>query len=122
LAYVSSESGRPEIYVTAFPQAKGKWQVSSSGATTPRWRRDGRELFFCQTDGVLMAAEVTAGKDSFAVGSINRLLERRLFQTFYSATYDVFPDGQRFIIASVKPQAIHAPLTLVTNWRAELKK
>jgi eukaryotic-like serine/threonine-protein kinase len=122
LAYVSNESGRPEVYVTVFPQAKGKWQVSSTGATTPRWRRDGRELFFCQTDGILMAAEVTAGKDSFAVGSVKALSERRIFQTFYSATYDVFPDGQRFIMAAVKPEAIHAPLTLVTNWTAELKK
>jgi len=122
LAYVSNESGRPEVYVTAFPQAKGKWQVSSTGATTPRWRRDGRELFFCQTDGILMAAEVTAGKDSFAVGSVKALSERRIFQTPYSATYDVFPDGQRFIMAAVKPETIHAPLTLVTNWTAELKK
>jgi len=122
LAYVSNESGRPEVYVTPFPQAKGKWQVSSAGATTPRWRRDGRELFFCRTDGILMAAEVTAGKDSFAVGSIKPLSERRVFQTFYSATYDVFPDGQRFIMAAIKPEAIHAPLTLVTNWTAELTK
>ena len=122
LAYVSNESGRPEVYVTAFPQAKGKWQVSSTSGTTPRWRRDGRELFFCQTDGILMAAEVTAGKDSFAVGSIKQLSERRVFQTFFSATYDVFPDGQRFIMAAIKPEAIHAPLTLVTNWTAELKK
>jgi len=122
LAYVSYESGRPEVYVTAFPQAKGKWQVSSTGANTPRWRHDGRELFFCRTDGILMSAEVTAEKDSFAVGSVKALSERRIFQTFYSATYDVFPDGQRFIMAAVKPEAIHAPLTLVTNWQAELKK
>jgi len=122
LAYVSNESGRTEVYVTAFPQAKGKWQVSSTGASTPRWRRDGRELFFCQTDGILMAAEVTAEKDSFMVGSVKPLSERRVFQTFYAATYDVFPDGQRFIMDAVKPEAIHAPLTLVTNWTAELKK
>ena len=122
LAYVSNESGRPEVYVTPFPQAKGKWQISSVGATTPRWRRDGRELFFCRTDGILMSAVVTAGKDSFAVGSITPLSDRRVFQTFYSSTYDVFPDGQRFIMAAIRPEAIHAPLTLVTNWTAELKK
>ena len=122
LAYVSNESGRPEVYVTAFPQAKGKWLVSSTSGTTPRWRRDGRELFFCRTDGILMAAEVMAGKDSFAVGSIKQLSERRVFQSFVSAAYDVFPDGQRFIMAAVKPGVIHAPLTLVTNWTAELKK
>ncbi|HXO36105.1 MAG TPA: protein kinase [Candidatus Acidoferrales bacterium] len=122
LAYVSNESGRPEVYVSPFPHAKGKWQVSSEGATTPRWRRDGRELFFCRTDGILMAADVSPGKDSFLVGSVKPLSARRVFQTFYSATYDVFPDGQRFIMAAVKPEAIHAPLTLVTNWTAELRK
>jgi Tol biopolymer transport system component len=122
LAYVSNESGRPEVYVSPFPQAKGKWQVSSTGATTPRWRRDGRELFFCGTDGILMAAEVTARKDSFAVGSILPLSERRVFQTFYSATYDVFPDGQRFIMSAIKPEVLHAPLTLITNWTSEMKR
>ena len=81
LAYVSNEPGRPEVYVTPFPQAKGKWQVSSERATTPRWRRDGRELFFCRIDGVLMAADVAPGKDSFVVGSIKPLSERRVFQT-----------------------------------------
>jgi len=72
-----------------------------------------------QTDRILMAAEVTAGKDSFAVGSVKALSQRRVFQTFSSATYDVVPDGQRFIMSAIKPEAIHAPLTLVTNWTAE---
>jgi hypothetical protein len=106
----------------ALSLAKTVRKFSSEGATTPRWRRDGRELFFCRIDGVLMAADVAPGKDSFVVGSIKPLSERRVFQTFYSATYDVFPDGQRFIMAAVKPEAIHAPLTLVTNWTGELKK
>src|SRR5215469_2000602 len=122
LAYVSNETGRSEVYVTAFPEAKGKWQVSSSGATTPRWRSDGRELFFSQIDGILMAAEVTAGKDSFTFASIKPLSDRRVFQGATSSTWDVFPDGQRFVMAAIKPEGIHAPLTLVTNWRAELKK
>ena len=122
LAYVSNESGRSEVYVTAFPEAKGKWQVSSSGATSPRWRSDGRELFFSQIDGILMAAEVTAGKDSFTFASVKPLSDRRVFQNNYSSTYDVFPDGQRFVMTAIKPEGIHAPLTLVTNWRAELKK
>ena len=122
LAYVSNESGRPEIYVSSFPQPKGKWQVSTGGGQVPRCRSDGRELFFCRPDGVLMAAEVTPGKDSFAVGAVKVLSERRVFQSFFAATYDVFPDGQRFIMAAVKPEALHAPLTLVTNWAAELKK
>jgi eukaryotic-like serine/threonine-protein kinase len=122
LAYVSNELGRPEVFVSSFPEAKGKWQVSSGSGYTPRWRRDGRELFFCQTDGALMAAEVTAGTDSFAVGAIKQLSGRRVFQNTFSAAYDVFPDGQRFILASVKAGSLHSPLTLVENWPSELKK
>ena len=122
LAYVSSELGRPEVFVSSFPEAKGKWQVSSGSGYTPRWRRDGRELFFCRTDGVLMAAEVTAGKDSLAVGTIKPLSDRRVFQNLNSASYDVFPDGQRLILALVKAGSLHTPLTLVENWPSELKK
>jgi serine/threonine protein kinase len=122
LAYSSEESGRPEVYVTSFPTAKGKWQISSTGGHTPRWRRDGRELFFCRPDGILMVAEVVAGKDSFAAGLVKPLSERRIFQQLFTAAYDVFPDGQRFVMSAIRPEAIHSPLTLVTNWTAELKK
>ncbi len=122
LAYISNESGRPEIYVTAFPQAKGKWQVSSTGGQNPRWRSDSRELFYSRIDGILVAAEVTTGPESFAVHSTTPLTERRVLQNFVAATYDVFPDGQRFIMAAVKPASLHAPLTLVTNWTGQLRK
>jgi Tol biopolymer transport system component len=122
LAYASEESGRPEVYVTSFPKAKGKWQISSTGGHTPRWRRDGRELFFCRSDGILMVAEVTAGRDSFAAGLVKPLSQRRIFQNLFIAAYDVFPDGQRFVMSAIRPVAIHAPLTLVRNWTAELKK
>jgi Tol biopolymer transport system component len=122
LAYAANESGRMEVYVSSFPRAKGKWQVSSTGGQAPRWRKDGRELFYCRADGALMVAEVTPGKDSFVVGSAKQVSERRVFQTIYYAPYDVFPDGQRIIMPAVKPQSVHAPLTLVTNWIAELNK
>jgi hypothetical protein len=68
-----------------------------------------------------MVAEVTPGRDSFAVGSATQLTERRIFQTTYTAPYDVFPDGQRLIMPAVKSESMHAPLTLITNWAAELK-
>jgi len=122
LAYGSNETGRMEVYVSSFPQAKGKWQVSFTGGQSPRWRKDGRELFYCRTDGALMVAEVTPGRDSFAVGSATQVTERRIFQSSLGAPYDVFPDGQRLIMPAVKSQSMHAPLTLITNWTAELKK
>ena len=121
LAYVSTESGRPQVYVSTFPQAKGKWQISTTGGQAPLWRRDGREIFYCRTDGALEAVEVAAAKDSFAVVSMKQLSDKRIFQSVYSAPYDVFPDGQRIILSAVKAQALHAPLTLVTNWTSEVR-
>jgi serine/threonine protein kinase/Tol biopolymer transport system component len=122
LAYASNESGRGEVYVSSFPQAKGKWQVSFTGGQFPLWRKDGRELFYCTLDGALMEAEITPGKDSFVVGSRKQMFDRRIYQNSLGATYDIFADGQRLIISGVKPQPMHAPLTLVTNWTAELRK
>jgi hypothetical protein len=122
LAYVSGEFGQPQVFVSSFPDAKGRWQVSQGNGHTPRWRRDGRELFFCRSEGILMSAEVKAGKDSFALGTVKPLSERRVFQNLFAASYDVFPDGQKFILSAVKPGSLHAPLTLVSNWPSELRK
>jgi len=123
IAYVSSESGTTEVYVTSFPEAKGKWLVSSAGGTSPNWRRDGRELFYAGANGALMAAEVSAKPGSFTVGAVRQLSERRVSQANALLNmYDVFPDGQRFIISAIKPEAVHTPLSLITNWPATLPK
>ena len=58
VAYESNESGRYEIYVRGFPQTGGKWLVSVAGGTQPRWRRDGREIYYVAPDNKLMAVEV----------------------------------------------------------------
>ena len=60
--------------------------------------------------------------DSFGTGATTEALTRQLRQTGFEAPYDVFPDGQRFVISSVRKGTMHAPLTLITNWTAELKK
>jgi Tol biopolymer transport system component len=67
VAYESNESGRFEIYVVGFPTPQGKWQVSIGGGTFPRWRKDGRELFYIGTDGHLMAAPFTVATDAQSV-------------------------------------------------------
>lgn len=61
LAYASNETGKWEIYVTSFPTPHGKWQVSVGGGEQPRWRGDGRELFYLSTDSRVMAVPVTTG-------------------------------------------------------------
>ena len=58
VAYTSDESGRLEVYVQPFPAAGGKWQISTNGGENPKWRRDGKELFYLGLDRRLMAVEV----------------------------------------------------------------
>ncbi|MGH9367791.1 MAG: protein kinase domain-containing protein, partial [Thermoanaerobaculia bacterium] len=119
IAYMSDESGRFDIYVAAFPGPGGRWQVSQSGGSEPRWSRDGKELFFFAPDNRLMAAQVKTGGASFEVGAIQPLFQTRSMG--FSFRYDVAKDGRRFLVASGLPQEL-SPITLVTNWTAELKK
>ena len=67
LAYASNESGRYEIYVRTFPEAGGKWQVSAAGGMQPRWRRDGRELFYVAPDTRLMAVPLRLTPEAHTV-------------------------------------------------------
>jgi serine/threonine protein kinase/Tol biopolymer transport system component len=121
IAFVSGQTGRNEVYVSTFPQVRGTWPVSTTGGRTPRWQRDGRTLYYARPDGALIATEVTPGKDSFSVGTSVPIPERHLAWSAYDATYAVFPDGQRFVAASIKEGSLHAPLTLLTNGTTALK-
>ena len=120
IVYTSNESGRTEIYVAPFPSGGGKWQISTSGGSAPRWRRDGAEIFYIAPDNKLMAAEVNGKGASFEVGAV-----RPLFQTNSMGSISPFAvsaDGQRFLINSPSVQAASAPITVVLNWTAGLKK
>jgi Tol biopolymer transport system component len=124
VAYASNETGRLEIYVSAFPSANGKWQVSSTGGQEPRWRQDGRELFYLSAEGKMMAVTVTAGV-SFEAGPPVPLFQthRRQpvsAQDFFS--YDLSGDGQRFLIATRADKADSAPLTVLLNWASDMEK
>ena len=117
LAYASDESGRSEVYVVPFPQGNGKWQVSAGGGTRPRWRRDGKELFYVSAASEFMAVEVREKGGSLAFGTA-----RALFPTQSFSTYDVAPDGNKFVVLNHPQQSSAEPITLVTNWTALLKK
>ena len=121
VAFASNQSGKTEICVSSFPQAKGIWQVSATGGRTPRWRRDGRALFYSRPDGIVVSTEVRAGTDSFSTGTTTEVLQRHLTATLLEAPYDVFPDGQRFVISSVRKGSMHAPLTLLHGWARNVK-
>jgi len=125
MAYVSDESGNNQIYVQRFPEGNGKWQVSTSGGVQPRWRRDGKELFYLAPDGKLMAAAVKAGTN-FEAGKPEALFQTRIFglgpSARYSQQYDLTADGQRFLINEGLSDLNSAPITVVLNWTAGLKK
>jgi len=122
LAYVSDVSGRYEVWVQSFPGGGGKRQVSTGGGNRPRWRRDGRELFYYAGDGKLMAAPVKSG-ESLEVGAPILLFEfspgpGELRIGPYAAT----ADGQRFLINAMVETESNAPLTVVVNWAAGVKE
>jgi Tol biopolymer transport system component len=123
VAYISPESGREEVYVAPFPGPGGKWQVSSSGGRMPRWRRDGRELYFVAEDDTLMAAEVAASPNKFEVKNVRPLFRVNLAPEARarSGSFEAAADGTRFIINASNNEA-QPPITLVLNWLAELKK
>ena len=120
VAYCSNESGEMKVYVVPFPGPGGKWQVSPRGGYAPRWRRDGKELFYISSDNKVMAAEVNGSGSSFVVGNITQLFETRVVRVGIGP-FDVTADGQRFVIA-YEPGESTAAITLVTNWNAELRK
>jgi len=118
IAFTSYRSGRGETYVTPFPRSKSvEWQVSTSGGTEPRWRPDGKELFYLNGDA-LMAASVAVDTDGVRFGVPQRLFT---FRTTGSprSKYAVAPDGQRFLFNTRTEETRTAPITIVMNWGSE---
>jgi Tol biopolymer transport system component len=132
IAYESNEAGRFEVYVQAFPTARGKWQVSTGGGTYPRWRPDGKEIFYLAPDGRLTAAPILAGMNEQAIdiGTPVPLFTPRFASggsiispgSLARPLYAVTTDG-RFLLnetAAAPGENDTASLTVVLNWDAEL--
>jgi Tol biopolymer transport system component len=125
IAYTSNESGRDEVYVQSFPVAGRKQQVSIDGGVMPRWRRDGRELFYLAANQFLTAVPI-GDPTSLTLGRPAPLFRTRLVvegseSTGLPTTYDVSGDGQRFLLR-YRPTDPGPPMTVVTNWLGALKK
>jgi hypothetical protein len=124
------ENGIDEVYIRPFPDRGGRWQVSTNGGADPRWRRDGRELYYLAPDGKLMAVEIQVGADG---RSLNPGLPVALFQTrlatgasvnigFLSRPgYAVAPDG-RFMMNVIADGTVSSPISIVLNLGTALKK
>jgi eukaryotic-like serine/threonine-protein kinase len=125
IAYISDESGSDEIYVREFSSGSaqgswdtaGKWLISKGGGTNPRWRGDGRELFYVASDGKLMSVDISA-KPVFAAGA-----PMPMFQLPPGVSgADVAADGRHFLIGVPVAQSVSVPFTVVLNWQTTLKR
>ena len=121
VAFANSDSGRFEVYIQNFPRPTGQWQISVDGGIQPKWRRDGKELFYLGFDGSVMAVPLALGALP-EVGKPQRLFESRIDSTtgFTWHQYDVSPDGQRFLVNT--PETLTSPLNVVVNWTAALNR
>jgi serine/threonine-protein kinase len=120
IAYQSTESGRPEIYVRPFPNVNdGRWQVSFGGGSQPLWGRDGRHLYYHDGEGLLSSVDVRAS-DTFTAGVTTRVLKTRYAGGGGARTYDVSRDG-RFLVLKDSSRA-DDPFVVVLNWMDEVKK
>jgi eukaryotic-like serine/threonine-protein kinase len=121
VVYGSDESREREVYVTAFPGPGGKRRVSTAGGSYPRWRRDGKEIFYLAPDNKLMAVEVNLKGTELEIGTARVLFEVNAY-TGAGYPYDVTTDGQRFLFMTTQEQRESTPITLVQNWAAGVKK
>ena len=113
IAYQSNETGRNEIYVQAFPGPGRSTLISTTGGTAPRWRGDGREIFYTAPGERLMAVPVTPQ----ANGVVDPGTPVALFSMRPNSSWDASPDGQRFLVNTPLQDAATPPITVVFNWK-----
>jgi dipeptidyl aminopeptidase/acylaminoacyl peptidase len=118
VAFASDESGQSEVYVARFENPREKWRVSTSGGRSPRWRRDGKELFYFGADERMMSVPVRAGGGGFEFGAPTPLFR----VTLTGGDYDVAADGQRFLVSTGVAGAQSSPFNVVLDWAAGLKR
>jgi eukaryotic-like serine/threonine-protein kinase len=120
IAYRSNESGRAEVYIQPFPPTGAKWLVSDRGGSHPRWRRDGRELFYVAADSRLMSVATKLWPGNIGLGTPRELLRVaiRLGVPFYD--YDSAADGSHFVLVSPAVEGVPAPMTVLLNWQSAI--
>jgi Tol biopolymer transport system component len=120
IAYASNESGRQQVYVQPFPKGSGKYLISRDGGTEPRWRGDGKELFFLALDGTMMSAGIDVTK-GFQATVLHALFQTGLPSLVNNHPYVVTRDGARFLIP-VYERTVTAPISVTLNWPAAIQK
>jgi serine/threonine-protein kinase len=127
LAYQSNESGQNQVIVRPFPKVDdGRWQISTTGGSRPAWARSGKELFYLDANNLLMTVPVQTSP-TFSAGNPAKVFEGRYLVPNNGRTYDVSPDGQRFVMIKgpaidERSKAPSASIVVVLNWLEELKQ
>ena len=129
MAYVSDVTGSPHVFVRPFPGGTTRWLISPTGGFEPKWRGDGRELFYLALDRTLMAVDVRADHGSFAAGSPRPLFRTNLTGAYLGAPflntrvrneYEVSADGQRFLLNEPVEGPSAYAVRILVNWAALL--
>jgi serine/threonine protein kinase len=124
IAYTSDETGPRDVYIQSFPIGRGKWQISRGGGGPPKWRGDGKEIFYVSGDK-LMSVEVKTAGDTLEMATPQPLFEIRgapLPGGLGGAAFDATADGQKFLIGISVQEATFTPITVVLNWAADLRR
>jgi Tol biopolymer transport system component len=116
VAYDSDETGRSEVYIASFPDAKRRLQVTSGGGTFRQWGPDGRELFYLSGDGTLTVVGLKNGAGGLVPSSPRQLFPLTA-RTYIASPFEVSPDGKRFLVHQAEP---NTTLDVVLNWPALL--
>ena len=113
IAYESFESGNFEVYVRPFPGPGGKWQISTSGGGSPRWSRNGKDLFYRTQDNKIMVATYTASGDSFQADRSRLWSPGQFTERLGLVNFDLHPDGKRFVVLKSRPSSETLPVNKV---------
>ena len=119
VAFTSRQSGRDEIYVVPFPDAKSSWQISTNGGDLPRWKRDGKGIYYIGADNSLMFATLAQNGAGLEVGVAKLLFKLHATRVSGGLGYDT--DGEHFVVITTGDEDV-APIAMVTNWMAGLRK
>jgi Tol biopolymer transport system component len=123
IAHTSNESGRSEVYIRPFPPIGGKFLISTNGGVMPRWRSDGKELFYVALDDHLIAVPIHTDREKHTVeaGAPAALFATPIggarHQAMLRWQYEVARDGQRFLMNSLAGDVTSSPITIIMNWK-----
>jgi hypothetical protein len=118
---MADESGRPEVYIDAFPEPRGRKRISTAGGIAPTWNTDGREVFFISPENKLMVVSVKVGADGLEPSAPRELFPLPVPSSSAGPSYQPGLDGQRFLVLT-NPESASQSLTVIVNWPALIKK